>query len=320
MLIEILLLVLSIFMLFLGAELALDASEKVGLIFDIPPLVIGLLLIGLGTSLPEFFVSQLAASNNLGAMAIGNIVGSNISNLFLVLAISVLFVKIPVTAKAITNQVQIHLALSTTLTAILFFNELYVLSCLVLISFFLIYLFNTYKDMKSSNDQSKISEADQIILDEIQNTIKGKVVLYLKLLGGFSLLYYGGDLLVKAGTEICRIAQISEYIISAIFIAFGTSFPELITSIIAIVKKKDQDLILGNVLGSNVFNVAFVMASLAFYKIDLPREYFFEQGILMFGSIWLLMLAKFKKPIGKLTGVVFLSLYCFITFYWIQYG
>lgn len=320
MLIEVLILVLSIVMLFIGAELALDASEKVGLVFDIPPLVIGLILIGLGTSLPEFFVSQLAAANGSGDMAIGNIVGSNISNLFLVLGISICFVKILVEDKETFNQVQIHLALSVTLSVVLFFSKLYVLSCLVLISFFLLYLFNTYKDMRGSDSHVEVSEDDKETIRKIRETYSAKFVLYLKLLGGFSLLYYGGELLVKSGTEICRIAQISEYIVSAIFIAFGTSFPELVTSIIAIVKKKDVNLILGNVLGSNVFNVAFVMSSLAFYEIDLPRNYWAEQSVLMIGSIILLLHAYMRRPLGKITGVVFISFYCIVTFYWVKFG
>lgn len=320
MLIEIVFLVIAIVMLFIGAELALDASEKVGKVFDIPPLVIGLVLIAMGTSLPEFFVSHLAAINNEGSMAIGNIVGSNIANMLLVLGISVLLHRISFSAKAVFNQVVIHFALSASLVTILMFNKLYTLSCIYLVTFFFGYLFYTYKDMKKSDKHIDLDEEDKSDINEILNTAKGKILLFAKLFVGFLFLYYGGEFLVTSGKEICRLANISEYMVSAIFIAFGTSFPELVTSLIATFKKKDVDLILGNVIGSNIFNVAFVMSSLAFYEIDLPRSYLPEQLVLLGASGLLLLFAYKKWPLGKLVGVIFSAAYIGITYYWVVAG
>ena len=132
----IIVLVLAVAALFLGAEFSLSAAEKVGAIFGIPPLVTGLLIIGLGTSLPEFFVSHLAAINQRGQMAIGNIVGSNISNILLVLGLSCIIQKIAVGQKETFHQIGIHLLLSFILSAVLLFDQLHIISCLILMAFF----------------------------------------------------------------------------------------------------------------------------------------------------------------------------------------
>ncbi len=310
---------LSIVLLVIGAELVLDASEKVGKLFNIPPLVIGLVLIGLGTSLPEFFVSHLAAINGQGDMAIGNIVGSNISNLMLVLGISVLIHKIVVDKKEVINQAYIHVGLSITLSIILMFNKLYALSCLVLLTFFLGHLFFTYLGMnKQKRNPLTLEELEDV--EDLEYTAKAKIILFVKLLVGFGFLYYGGEYLVKSGTEICRLSGISEYLVSAIFIALGTSIPELITSLLAAFKKKNVDLIFGNVIGSNIFNVAFVMGSLLFYEIDLKRTFYPEIIVLNIASLAVGFYAFKKIPLGKSIGFSLIGLYCLIVYTWIQYG
>ena len=146
--VAIFLLMLAVVAIFLGADISLNAAEKIGHIFNIPPLIIGLLIIGLGTSLPEFFVSHLAAVRGEGQMAIGNIVGSNISNLLLILGLSVVIQKISISQRGVFHQIAIHLLLSLILSIILLFNELYLLSCVVLIVFFISYLCYTYYDIK----------------------------------------------------------------------------------------------------------------------------------------------------------------------------
>ena len=248
-------LVLAIILLFVGAELALNAAEKVGKLFNIPPLLIGLLIIGPGTSLPEFFVSHLAALNGQGQMAMGNIVGSNISNLLLVLGISLVIQKITVANKAIFRQISIHLLLSLILSVVLLFSKLHILSCLVLMAFFWGYLGDTYLNMKNQSESKPPGKR------ALLNSSKENILLFGKLVAGFGLLYYGGEVLVQSGNDLCRLWGISEYMISAIFIALGTSLPELVTSLLTTLRKKNLELIVGNVIGSNILNVAFVMAS-----------------------------------------------------------
>ena len=307
----ILVLILAVVALFIGAELSLSAAEKVGKLFGIPPLVIGLLIIGLGTSLPEFFVSHLAAMNGQGQMAIGNIVGSNISNLLLVLGVSIIIQKIAVDQKATFHQVGIHLLLSLILSTVLLFDQLSAPVCLVLIAFFLGHLTYTYLEMKKSQQPSPSQGVPGERAEALQ---KGR--LFAKLFIGFTLLYAGGEGLVQSGSELCRLLGISEYAISVIFIALGTSLPELVTSLLAVVRKKDLDLIVGNIIGSNIFNVAFVMASLICYRIDLSRVFFAEIIVLLSSSLLLFVFAYRRWALNRFLGVLLLGMYSAIIFYW----
>ena len=307
--VAIFLLMLAVVAIFLGADISLNAAEKIGHIFNIPPLIIGLLIIGLGTSLPEFFVSHLAAVRGEGQMAIGNIVGSNISNLLLILGLSVVIQKISISQRGVFHQIAIHLLLSLILSIILLFNELYLLSCVVLIVFFISYLCYTYYDIKKfrngpNNRVTAISEKKRKLL--------------FRLFIGFTLLYLGGEGLVRSGVELCRLFGASEYIISVIFIALGTSLPELVTSVLAAVKNKSLDLIVGNVIGSNIFNVAFVMGSLIFYRIDLSRAFSAEIFVLLFSSLCLLIFSYKKWTLGRPFGMLFIGMYATITYYWVQ--
>ena len=309
--ITLVILFLAVIALFVGAEFSLNAAEKVGKLFGIPPLVIGLLIIGLGTSLPEFFVSHLAAMSERGQMAIGNIVGSNISNILLVLGISIIIQKIVVNEKSTLYQLAIHLLLSVVLSGVLFFDELSLVSCLILIAFFIGHLCFTSRSMK----RQRKSDPGRFVPEQVG--IKEKFSLSLKLLMGFTLLYFGGEGLVTSGGELCRLFGVSEYVISVIVIALGTSLPELVTSLLAAAKKKDFDLILGNIIGSNIFNVAFVMGSLIFYRIDLSRSFKAEISILLASSLCLLIFAYKRWPLGRSLGVAFVLSYMAMVYYWI---
>ena len=123
---------------------------------------------------------------------------------------------------------------------------------------------------------------------------------------------------MRSGVELCRLFGASEYIISVIFIALGTSLPELVTSVLAAVKNKSLDLIVGNVIGSNIFNVAFVMGSLIFYRIDLSRAFSAEIFVLLFSSLCLLIFSYKKWTLGRPFGMLFIGMYATITYYWVQ--
>ena len=146
---------------------------------------------------------------------------------------------------------------------------------------------------------------------------KGQSLLFVKLAVGFMLLYLGGEGLVQSGGELCRLLGVSEYTISVIFIALGTSLPELMTSLLAVVKKKDLGLIVGNVIGSNIFNVAFVMASLIFYQIHFTQTFFAEITVLLGSSLCLFLFAYRKWALNPILGVFFLGMYGAIIYYWI---
>jgi cation:H+ antiporter len=309
MLLQVFLLILSFVMLYYGAEFALEAAEKIGYYFGLSPLVIGLLIVGFGTSLPEFFVSQLACFNGQSEIAMGNIVGSNIANLFLILGVSGCLTSLHIARKEILEQFYLHLVLTALLVITLLQTHLNYWTGGMLVAFFSYYLFDTFKQMKKERHMAHFDAEDE----HTQISIKEAFLLIL----GFVLLYFGGEVLVTSGSKIATILGVDNYIISVIFVAFGTSLPELITALLACKRGKNTDLITGNVIGSNIFNVAFVLASLTGYHIQVGNNFKYEIIALVSASIFLLILAHLKKNFSKIAGGLFLCVYAAMIYHWL---
>ena len=306
MLFAISLLILSVVILYFGAEISLDSSEKIGKKLGLSPLAIGMLLVGFGTSLPELFVGHIAGLQGKIDIATGSLIGSNIANMLFILGVCGLFTKMSLSNKKLMHQILVHFVLGVTLVFVLKSESLTVFSALPLLLIAFVYLYLLYADLK--NDKTDYPEDQDF----------KPVPVLIKLIAGFSMLYLGGEILVKAGTDLCIILNISEYIISAIFIALGTSFPELVTSIIAAKKKKDSDLIIGNIIGSNLFNCAFILGSLGIYNFKLTADYSTELALLIAGSIILLLISILKKHFNYVTSFIFLSGYVYIVGFWLK--
>lgn len=304
MLVQALLLLLSLVTLYYGAELALNSAEKIGKYFRLSPLVIGLVIVGFGTSLPELFVSQLAVMRGRSDIALGNIIGSNVANLFLILAVAGLFAPLILRTREIRNQLFLHLGVTLVLILVMTQEVLNYMSSIVLLLFFCIFIYFTV--LKGPKDEQEDEEIEPIGLKA-----------WVKLLSGFTLLYGGGELLVSSGSTLGELAGISPFVISAIFVAFGTSFPELVTSLIAVKEGKDLDIVTGNILGSNVFNVAFVLASLGVYNVDTSADYRTELWSLLAASIFLLFLYWRGLRFHRLAGVLFLLGYATVLRHWL---
>ena len=301
------LIIISIVILYYGAEFSLEASEIIGKKIGLSPLMIGMLLVGFGTSLPEFFVGHIAGVQSKAGIAVGSLVGSNIANMFLILGLSGLLTSMSLSGKGIKKQLIIHFLLGLVLIFVLKQDNLNVLTASPLIVICGVYLFLLLDDFKKTGQE--------IHKEEISFNPN---VIFLKLVGGFGMLYLGGELLVKGGTDLCLALGVREYIVSAIFIAFGTSFPELVTSIMAAKKKKESDLIVGNIIGSNLFNCAFILGSLGIYNIKISGNYFYEMIAISFGAGLLLVLNILNKPFNKYGGIVFLLSYMAMIWVWIK--
>jgi cation:H+ antiporter len=306
LIISIAILIVAVLILYFGAELSLDSSEKLGQKLGLSPLIIGMLLIGFGTSLPEFFVAHIAGVQGKSDIAVGSLIGSNIANMFLVLGVSGFVAKISLSNFSVKKQTVIHLILALVLAFCLSQASLTIITASPLLLLCCFYLYVLYKEMKSSTDEVPVDDSFH----------SGKV--FLKLIVGFSFLYLGGELLVKSGTDICAEIGISEYVISAIFIAFGTSFPELVTSLLAASKKKDTDLIVGNIIGSNLFNCAFILGSLGIYDFSFSKDFTFELVALFLGSIVLVILSYTNRIFYRKTSFLFMSSYFIMVAHWLK--
>ncbi len=301
-------LIISLIVLYFGAEITLSASEKVGKSFGLSPLAIGLLLVGMGTSLPEFFVSQIAAIDGQDSLALGNLLGSNLANVFLVLAIGSLFVPLPVKNRDLLRMIMIHGVMSLVLVLVFSVPVLKWWTVLPLLMILAVYLKLSLGNRHSTDgfEPDHIKSSEQIPL------VKTTALLIL----GLVFLYSGGELLVKSAVDLGTEIGIDPYLISVVFVAFGTSFPELMTTLVATFRKKDTNLILGNIIGSNVFNMAFILPSLLPYELSLKGDFRFELVALNLVSPLLLLLYWRRWTFRKWHGLAFLAIYGGLLSWW----
>ena len=312
MFIDISVLSLSLVILFFGAEFALNASEKIGERLGLSPMVIGMLLVGFGTSLPEFFVSHLACLQNQPGIALGNIVGSNLGNLLLILGVTGMIVTLPTSGPQMRQTFIAHIIVTALLALALNFETVNPWTTTILFVYFFFYLFKLYVE------QRKMKQTDSEIEAPDRKVTKNDALQFFKMIVGFYGLYFGGELLVTSGTSLCTRLGWPPYIISAIFVAFGTSFPELVTSLVACYQKKETELILGNVIGSNIFNVAFVLGSLGIYHFPIERDFTIELTILGVLAMHLFIAGSNRIAFGKKSAAVYLTGYIALVLYWMN--
>ena len=290
-----LLLFLSLVLLYLGAELTLNGAENIGRYFKLSSLAIGVILIGFGTSLPELFVSQIASYQKIYDVALANIMGSNIFNLLVILGIVALIQKIPVVD--IKQQI-IFQFLATVLGFLTIYFKVNLISGFILLLLFGYYLSKTLTSESEPDD------------DETEFKFKYVVKFFL----GIFSLYYGGNLLVNSAVQISELLQIESRVFSAIVVAAGTSLPELFTALITVVKKKHLNLVLGNVLGSNMFNILFILGSLGVYNFSSSYKYYLEFGALIIGYLILVYAAR-KKELARIGAIPMVALYLGVVYY-----
>lgn len=310
---KIILLIIGFVLLVKGADYFVDGCSKVAASLGIPSLVIGLTIVAFGTSAPETAVSVIASLKGNSDIAIGNAVGSNICNLLLVLGISGLFGELKAKEKIITRD-YLYLMLSGIvlfiLTAGTFYhhNEIGFISRTngaILICFLMIYVYalllDSKKEIKEKTKKTKISFKDIIFI-------------IIGLIG----IIAGGQLVVNSATGIAKILGISDSLIALTIVAIGTSLPELVTSAIA-TKKGETDIAIGNVIGSNIFNIFFVLGLASITNpLTINFNTFIDIIIMNITAIIVYFLMLKNNRIGNKKGIIILILYIAYTTYLIM--
>lgn len=305
--IDFLLLVIGFVALIFGAEKLVDAASGLAAKFGIPSIVIGLTIVAFGTSAPELVVNIIAAINENTQMVLGNVLGSNIFNVLGILGISALIY--PLAVKSNTTWYEIPLSLLASIAVIVVASDVYFdhtsnlisrTDALILLLFFAVFLVYNIAISKSDSNEEKI---------EIKQYKTLKAILFIFLgLGG---LIVGGHLIVTSATSLAQLFGISERVIGLTIVSIGTSLPELATSIVA-VRKRNVDIAIGNVVGSNIFNIFFVLGASAFITpvvvadnsyIDILLNIF--AGILLFIFVFT---GKYRN-IDRLEGAILLMIY-----------
>lgn len=315
MILNIILIVIGFVLLIKGADFLVDGASEIAKRFHIPEIVIGLTIVAIGTSMPELVVSVTSALEGHSDLAIGNVVGSNIANMFLILgACSIIR---PLIFKKETRLFEIPFTILATI--LLFFlcingsgeqiNTITREEGMILLVFCVLFIIYNLIMAKKGEEFDK---EDRIL--EIRTEGNKEVPLWESLFGiiiGIAGLKLGGDLVVNNSVEIAQILGISEKLISLTIVAFSTSLPELITSIAA-TKKGETDMAIGNILGSQLFNILLIIGvSAALTPICYSKNYNSNIILLIVGSI---MLGLFpfigkKNEMTRVNGISFVLIY-----------
>ena len=301
MFISILSLLIGFALLIWSADSFTDNGARIARIFNISPLIIGLLIFGFGTSAPEMLVSGLAAYDGHPELSIGNAFGSNIFNIGLVLAITAIIYPVTV-EKSVLKKEWVFLFLSSLVVGFLLMDGLLSfldgLILLALLFLFLFYVFNESK--KVNNNDIKTSE------DSTDNQNKGRT--WLLLLVSLIILVSSAKLVVWGGTNLALAFGVSDLIIGLTVVALGTSLPELAVAISSALKKQHQ-MIIGNIIGSNLFNTLGVLAIPGLIlPFQIPSEVMSRDYIYMVTLTILILILSFKLKINRFGGIILLAI------------
>jgi cation:H+ antiporter len=301
-------LVVGIILLTIGGEIlirgALSASNRLG----ISPLLSGLVIVGFGTSSPELAVSVEAALSSSPDISIGNVVGSNISNVLLILGICAMITPMAVKPSALSRDGAVVLGSTLLFMAMIAGGFLGRLDAVILLVSLAAYLFWAYRSERNTPD-SPTAEVYTAEADEIDKKPKGIFAIVISLVGGLALLIGGSNVLLRGAIGIAESYDVSEAVIGLTLVAVGTSLPELSISVLAAFRKH-TDVAIGNILGSNIFNLLGILGVSALIQplTVNPRILAFDQWVLIGLSLLIMLFLYTGRKLTRWEGgVLFLG-------------
>ncbi|MCH9807801.1 MAG: calcium/sodium antiporter [Alphaproteobacteria bacterium] len=322
--IDLLMLIAGFVLLIAGGELLVRGSVAIAERLGVSPLIIGIVLVGFGTSMPELVISVQASMAGSPGIAIGNFVGSNISNVLLIVGVSSLIAPLTVTSRALKRDgvVVVAAALLFTVLALYFPLNRWIGAAFVgLLASYLLYAIRQERLEPEAGHSAafEMSEAyDQLMRDGDNwaahrlkwNQRLGRILPYLMALAGLATIIFGGGLLVDAAVSIAKEVGVSEAVIGLTIVAIGTSLPELVTSLVA-AYRGHSDVAVGNVMGScvyNVFGIGGVVGLLA--PTDIPAQIITYDNFIMLGAtVALVAFASNGGRVTRLEGSIMLAAY-----------
>lgn len=302
------LLIIGFLFLIKGADSFVSGSSSIAKIFKVPSLIIGLTIVAFGTSAPEAAVSITAALKGNNDMAIANVVGSNIFNLLLVVGVSSIINPIKVQKTTIIKEFPFAILASIVLIILSHdtkfqgynINSLTRADGLILLSLFIIFIYYLIEMAITSKEEMNIEQNNE-------NLSIGKSIIF-SILGILGIII-GGDIVVNSASNIALNLGMSQNLVGLTIVAVGTSLPEFVTSIIA-AKKGESDIAIGNVVGSNLLNILFVLGlSSTINNIQIQPIVFIDMLVMVFITILTYIFASTKKTVSKGEGIVLSIIY-----------
>lgn len=303
MIIDIISFSLGTLILYYGAEYLIQGSKSIAIIFNIPSVIVGVTLVALGTSLPELIVSVLANIKGETGIVIGNVMGSNITNISLVLGLTALVKPIVFPFKQIKDDINALIIITALPVIFIFWGDLTNIHGLFFLIFMVGYIIKLVIKKKRFTAEGSIEKNNYLII-------------IVKVIVGILGLALGANLFVEGATGIARYLGIPSVVIGMSLVALGTSLPELITSIVA-TRHGEIGFLIGNVIGSNFMNITVVLGiSLLFQPIEINFYEVMLQSIIMILLTWFLFyLLKLKEQITKISGSILIVSYIVFLFF-----
>ena len=324
MTVTVLLLIFALLVVVAGAYSMVEGSSRIASRFGISELVIGMTVVAIGTSAPELIVSLMGALKGSAGIAVGNVIGSNICNLLLIVGLSALIYPLGV-SREIVNRDMLFMFLSTVVLLVISFDiQIDTLTIdddmssnfisrsegILLILFFLIFIFYSVASAKRGERTAYRMAEKQTSDNEEKPQKKYNIPLALLMIGGgLAALIWGGNLLVEKAITVAKYFGVSDVVIGSTIIAIGTSLPELATSVVAAFRKK-VGLALGNVVGSNIFNVFLILGGCsAITPLPLADINHIHFIFLLLATLLILLAARTSFKIRRSEGALLLAFY-----------
>ncbi len=308
---QVVLLVMGFVMLIKGADWFVEGASKIADRFGIPQLVIGLTIVAMGTSAPEAAVSIASALKGSAEITIGNVLGSNILNVLIILGLTAVVRAIAVQKSTIKYEIPFTVFVTVLLGVLgLADGTISRLEGIILWAFFILYLLYLFKMAKDGQQ-----EAEETQKEEKRDPMWKLVFLVII---GVVLIVFGSDVSVDAATALAKIFGMSERLIGLTIVALGTSLPELVTSVTAAIKGK-ADIAVGNIVGSNVFNILFVVGTTALITpVAYSANFMVDTITAVVAMVLLFVCVLPKKKLGRPAGIIMLAGYVVYFIYLIQ--
>lgn len=293
--------------LLVGGDLLVRGAVGFAEKLSIPPLIIGLTIVSLGTSAPELFVSVKAALDGVGGIAIGNVVGSNIANVLLVLGLPALIHATCCQEKGISRNILVMLGLTVVFMGMMSKGSLERYDGAILLVLLMLFLWEQFRSAKSARSNAA---ANLDYHDEVPAIPTRMHVVAISLIAGLMMLPFGAKLIVDSATQIAMTWNVPEEIIGLSIIAIGTSLPELAASMMAVMRG-NASVALGNIVGSNIFNIAAIMGTTALIKpIGVGSHILqIDMWVMLGVSLLLAALAHYHKTIATAGGLAMVAGY-----------
>jgi len=294
--------------LLVGGDILVRGSVGLAEKLNIPPLIIGLTVVSFGTSAPELFISVKAAINGAGGIAVGNVVGSNITNVMLVLGLPAVLQAIVCDEKGISKNLAIMLGVTIVFMAFLAKGSLSRLDGFVLVGLLALFLYDQLRAARNARaDAVKTTDYH----DELENIPTKGWVIGTLIAVGIIILPVAAGVTVDAATTIAKSWQVSDEVIGLTILAIGTSLPELATTLMAITRNNNS-VALGNIVGSNIFNILAIMGvTVIIQPIEVGGHIVnFDMWVMLATALLLAFLAHYKHTVGKFRGLAMTTAYC----------